>query len=64
MDFPEAEPLKYAAQWRRAAWVAAIFALAAYAEILGLHMGAVAGGSDSSGYLNHAKLIALGELHT
>ena len=42
---------------------AAAVVLAAYAVFLGFNVGAVAGGSDSSGYMNHAKLIASGHLH-
>jgi hypothetical protein len=38
-------------------------ALCAYAALLAPHMGAVAGGSDSSGYLNHAKLLSSGTVH-
>jgi hypothetical protein len=64
MDFPDAEKPTNAAQWRRAACVASILALLAYLEILGLYSGAVAAGSDSSGYFNHAKLLAFGSVHT
>ncbi|HZZ19058.1 MAG TPA: hypothetical protein VFE25_06810, partial [Opitutaceae bacterium] len=63
MDFPEPTTPKAAAEWRRAAWVAAVVALLAFAEILFLNVGAVAGGSDSSGYLNHAKLLLAGTVH-
>jgi 4-amino-4-deoxy-L-arabinose transferase-like glycosyltransferase len=37
-------------------------ALAAYALFLAWHCGAVAGGSDNSGYMNEARLIAQGHL--
>src|SRR5450432_1645831 len=60
MDFPQAETPATAAQWRRMGWVMSFVALAIYAEFLSIHIGAVAGGSDSSGYMNHAKLIAGG----
>jgi len=46
--------------WRLA--VAAGFALAAYALFLNRHVVAVAAGSDSSGYLNHARLLASGHV--
>ncbi len=38
--------------------------LLAYAVFLGVHLTVVAGGSDSSGYLNSARLLASGELQT
>lgn len=34
-----------------------------YSLLLATHTGAVAGGSDSSGYMNHARLLAQGNLH-
>jgi hypothetical protein len=37
-------------------------ALAAYAILLGFYMGAYAGGSDSSGYLNNARLLRSGHV--
>lgn len=37
-------------------------ALAAYAAFIGVHATTVAGGSDSSGYLNSARLLASGRL--
>jgi 4-amino-4-deoxy-L-arabinose transferase-like glycosyltransferase len=39
-------------------------ALAAYALFLGTHTTVVAGGSDSSGYLNSARLLTTGRLQT
>jgi hypothetical protein len=63
MDFPDEQKPMTATPWRSAAWVAAVVALLVYLEILALNVGAVAGGSDSSGYLNHAKLIAVGTVH-
>jgi len=38
--------------------------LAGYALVLGCHLGAAAGGSDSSGYLNSARLLAAGRATT
>lgn len=37
--------------------------LALYALVLGRNVAAVAAGSDSSGYLNHARLLASGHVH-
>ena len=39
-----------------------VFALASYGLYLALHLTTVAGGSDSSGYLNSARLLASGRL--
>ena len=49
----------------RRRWGAALawLAFAAYAILLGRNMVVVAGGSDSSGYLNSARLLAAGRLH-
>lgn len=44
-------------------WIA-LAALAAYALFLAAHTTVVAGGSDSSGYLNSARLLAAGQLQT
>jgi hypothetical protein len=63
MDFPQAHTPATTAQWRRMGWVMAVVALAIYAEFLSIHIGAVSGGSDSSGYMNHAKLIAGGAVN-
>ncbi len=60
MDFT-GEPLE--ASWRRAALVGLLAALALYTLLLARHVGAVAGGSDSSGYMNHAKMLASERLH-
>src|SRR5579871_5603746 len=63
MDFPPAQQLSIEAGGRRAgAWMAAL-AVALYGLLLALHVGAVAGGSDSSGYMNHARLLASDHLH-
>lgn len=42
---------------------AAFLALALYTAVLATHVGAVAGGSDSSGYMSHARLLAAGRVH-
>ncbi len=42
----------------------ALLVLAGYAWFLGRHLEVVAAGADSSGYLNSARLLAAGELHT
>jgi 4-amino-4-deoxy-L-arabinose transferase-like glycosyltransferase len=63
MDFTTAEPSPRAALGRRVALAAAGVALAAYALVLALNVGAVAGGSDSSGYMNEARLMAAGRVH-
>ncbi len=44
--------------------VLSFLALFGYALFLGRHSTTVAGGADSSGYLNTARLLAAGELHT
>jgi hypothetical protein len=57
-QIPAGRPL-----WRTpAAWLAAL-ALACYAAMLAANVGAYATGSDSSGYLNHARLLSEGTLH-
>ncbi len=38
--------------------------LAAYLVLLAIHVNACAGGSDSSGYMNHARLLGTGHLHS
>ena len=43
--------------------IALALLLAAYAVVLVLHVGAVPGGSDPSGYFNEARLFASGRLH-
>ena len=40
-----------------------LLALLAYAVLLGRHMDTCAGGSDSSGYMNNARLLRNGDLH-
>ena len=41
-----------------------VAAFAAFAAVLWLHMGAYAGGADSSGYLNSARLLSRGHART
>lgn len=45
-------------------WTLLTAAFIAYGVLLAQHVGAYAGGADSSGYLNHARLLAEGHLHT
>jgi len=63
MDFPEAPTPPIHPELRRAAAAAAILALAVYAMVLVAHVAAVAGASDSSGYMSHARLLGEGHLH-
>jgi hypothetical protein len=50
--------------WRRRTGVLlATLAFAAYAMLLARHVGTYAAGSDASGYMNHARLLAAGNLH-
>jgi HAMP domain-containing protein len=63
MDFPHAQTTARDAGHGRAAAGAALFCLAAYCILLMLKVGAVAGGSDSSGYMNHARLLASDRVH-
>ena len=62
MDFPDAPPHKVDPQWRRAAVAVALLALVLYGSFLCRNVAAVAGASDSSGYFNHARLLASGHL--
>jgi hypothetical protein len=63
MDFPKAEPPPSPPLWRSSFAAAAALLFALYAVLLVRHVGAVAGGSDSSGYMNHARLLAAEHLH-
>jgi hypothetical protein len=63
MDFQDAQTPPPAPAWRRKSVWAALLGLALYAVVIGKHVGAVAGGSDSSGYMNHARLLASGRIH-
>jgi hypothetical protein len=60
MDFPPSRstPPAFFGGWVVAGVVLLLLGL--YAAFLGRYIGAVAGGSDSSGYLNHARLLAAG----
>lgn len=48
---------------RRFGVMLAMLALTAYAVMIVLHIGTYAAGSDASGYMNHARLLASGNLH-
>jgi hypothetical protein len=63
MDFPANATPANPRPWRGAAVAAALLALAIYSVVLALNVGAVAGGSDSSGYMNGARLMAEGKVH-
>ncbi len=63
MDFPDAQTTPARPAHGLAAALLAAAAMALYAWVLASHAGAVAGGSDSSGYMNHARLLASGSLH-
>src|SRR5450755_482930 len=62
MDFPEAQTPLTRPAWVRAA-AAAAAALGIYAAVLGHYVGAVAGSSDTSGYMNHARLLSWHYIH-
>jgi len=62
MDLPPPAAPTRPPRWTLAA-AAALLGLIVYAVALIGHVGASAGGSDSSGYLNHARLLAAGRLH-
>jgi hypothetical protein len=57
---PPADP---APAWRWVRWIG-LFALLGYAAFLQHNLAVAAGGSDSSGYLNSARLLAAGQFHT
>ncbi|HWB61481.1 MAG TPA: hypothetical protein VG733_18510 [Chthoniobacteraceae bacterium] len=61
---PAASPTADAAKGRRAAIIALALVLALYAVFIATHMGAYAGGSDSSGYMNSALLFDRGVIST
>ena len=63
MDFPAAPTPSPNVEPRRAAVAAAVVALALYTAMLIAHVAALPGGSDTSGYMNHARLLAAGNLH-
>jgi len=62
MDFPDATTGPARPRWRRLVVPAVAVALALYCIVLAENIGAVAGGSDSSGYMNHARLMAEGRV--
>jgi hypothetical protein len=49
--------------WGFALSAASIFALALFALLIAVNVGAVAGGSDTSGYMHLARLLVNGHLH-
>jgi len=49
--------------WRRPGPLLAALALGGYAIFLALYIGTYAAGSDCSGYMNHARLLAAGHFH-
>lgn len=51
-------------RWRRAWWVAGAGLLLAYVLLVGRQATTVAGGADSSGYFNSARLLHQGRLRT
>ena len=58
MDFPAAPTPSPNVEPRRAAVAAVVVALALYTAMLIAHVAALPGGSDTSGYMNHARLLA------
>lgn len=67
MDSSQPAPLVNASRTSRRrrtiGWAAVVVAIGLYGVLLAMHTGAWAGGSDSSGYLNNARLIRAGKLH-
>jgi len=64
MEFPPPSPPPRALPaWRRPAVLFAAIALLLYGILLAQFVNACAGGSDSSGYLNHARILASGHVH-
>ena len=64
MEFPPSSPSPRALPaWRRPAVRFAAIALLLYAILVARFVNACAGGSDSSGYLNHARILATGHVH-
>ena len=63
MDFPDTQTPPERPSRGRAASGIGLLALALYAALLARNVGAVAAGSDSSGYMNHARLLASGSVH-
>ncbi len=63
MEFPATAPPALRPFWRRPRVVLALAALCAYGVLLAAYLDPYASGSDTSGYLNHATLLASGHLH-
>jgi hypothetical protein len=63
MDFlqPPTPPARL--PWGRVSGALAVAAMVLYAVLLARNVTAVAGGSDSSGYMNQARLLAAGHVH-
>ncbi len=64
MDSPAVAAPATPARFRAWSWALLLAALLGYAAFLSFHVGAYAGQSDSSGYLNSARLLAHGETQT
>jgi hypothetical protein len=63
MDFPKSPMTPAPPPWGRAGLGLVALALVLYALLLAKNVAAVAGGSDSSGYMNQARLMAAGHVH-
>ncbi len=63
MDFPAPLTPPSNTSWRSLGGGFALLALVLYGAFLARNVSAVAAGSDSSGYLNHARLLASGTVH-
>lgn len=63
MDFPDAQTPPAPTGWTHAAAGLAVLAIGLYTVMLAQHVGAVAGSSDTSGYMNQARLLASGHVH-
>jgi hypothetical protein len=63
MDFPQSLSPPASPPWGRAAGGLVVLFLGLYAIFLAKNVAAVAGGSDSSGYMNQARLMAYGRVH-
>lgn len=64
MDSPPAASARFTPRSSALARAALLLALAIYAVFLSRYVGAYAGQSDSSGYLNSARLVAAGQVTT
>lgn len=63
MDSLTSLPTTSTTVWQRTRAAVLAIALLAFGLLVGLHMGAYAGGSDSSGYLNNARLLREHRVH-